>query len=112
MAITIDIDYDGRKYKLGFNRETIKEMERDGFSFTKAEDNEVERLFALYRGAFKQYQPDMTNDEIDEVFSAVVKEQGKENIYSILMEMVQEPLSVLSSPDGEKPKKATWVVNR
>lgn len=112
MAITIDIEYNGRKYKLGFNRKTIKEMERDGFSFSEAEGNEVGRLLALYRGAFKQYQPKMTDEEIDEVFGALVKEQDEESIYAVLMEMVQEPLSVLSSPEGEESKKATWVVNR
>ena len=114
MATTITIKYGKKSYKLGFTREVIDEMERNGFNFADASNRQLGATFALVEGAFKAFQPEMTSDEIFDVWKHLKKNGKDGNIYEYLIEMFQEPLSVLADPsdDSEDEGNAVWKVER
>lgn len=114
MATTVTIKDGDKTYKLGFTREVIDEMESNGFDFLSASARQLGATFALVEGAFKAYQPEMTSDEIFKVWGRLKKNVGDENIYEVLLEMFQEPLSVLAEPseDSGDEGNAVWKVNR
>ena len=113
MATTVTIKYGKKEYTLGFTRETIDEMEKDGFDFSGASKRNIGATFALIEGAFKAYHPEMTSDEIFEVWSHIKKNGNDESLYEVLIEMFMEPLSVLADPgDDSDEGNAVWKVNR
>jgi len=113
MATTVTIKYGKKSYKLGFTREVIDEMERDGFDFTAASARQIGATFALVRGAFKAYHPEMTEDEIFDLWGHVNKNGEDGNLYSVLIDMFSEPLSVLGDPSDDSDEgNAVWKVNK
>jgi len=113
MATTVTIT-DGKKfYKLGFTREVIDEMERNGFDFSAASQRQIGATFALVEGAFKAYHPEMTSDEIFELWGRLKKSGDEGNLYELLIEMFTEPLNVLADPSDDADEgNAVWKVNR
>lgn len=114
MATTITIKDGKKSYTLGFSREVIDEMERDGFNFSEASQRQVGATFALVEGAFKTFQPELSSDEIFEVWGRLKKSGKDGNIYEYLIEMFQEPLRVLADPDddSEESGNVIWKVNK
>lgn len=113
MATTITVMYGKKTYKLGYNRESICEMEREGFDFTKASQRELGSTLTLVEYAFRTYQPDISSDEIFEVWGHLKKGGKDGNIYEILIQMFGEPLNVLADPsDDSNEGNAVWKVNK
>lgn len=100
---------DGDKsYELGFTRESIKELEKNGFSVRDAQDEKVSAILLLVEGAFKTYQPDITDEEIWEVWGKLPQ---KDSLYPAIIELFQEPIKMLDNPD-EKKGNASWKVEK
>lgn len=114
MATTVTIEDGKKKYTLGFTREVIDEMERNGFNFMAASNRQLGATFALVEGAFKAFQPNMTSDEVFEVWGRLKKNGKDGNIYEVLIQMFQEPLTVLAEPseDTGDEGNAVWKVNK
>lgn len=107
--MTITLEYNGKEYKLGFTRASIKQMEQDGFNFMEAQSHPATLAFSLIEGAFHTYNPKMSEEKIYEIFDSL---ERREELVSTLMEMFQEPLAILKSPEGDeaKAKNVPWKV--
>jgi hypothetical protein len=107
MAKTIEIK-DGKKtYKLGFNREIVRRLNRDGFNPGEESGHRIDDMFVLIRAAFEMYNPDATEDEIFELWGRLT---DKEKLYNVLMEMFVEPVNVLGEPDENAEGNLGWKV--
>lgn len=106
MIITIDAN--GKSYKIGFTRDSIKRMERNGFDFSKAESRQITATLDLIEGAFRTYQPKMSSDDIFEVWGMLPK---KDELMQVLLKMFNEPLAMLNDPDEDNQGNASWSTN-
>lgn len=106
MAKTLEIK-DGKKtYKLGFNREIVRRMDREGFDPAESK-HRVDDMFALISAAFEMNHPDATEDEIFALWGRLT---DKEKLYNVLMEMYVEPVNVLGEPDENAEGNLGWKV--
>lgn len=113
MATTVTIKDGKKSYTLGYTREVIDEMERNGFNFAEANKRNIGATFALVEGAFKAYHPEMTSDEIFALWGRLKKDGDEGNLYAVLLEMFSEPLNVLADPSDDADEgNAVWKVNR
>lgn len=106
--MTITIEANGKSYKIGFTRNSIKRMERNGFDFSKAESRQLTATFDLIEGAFRTYQPKMSEDEIFEVWGMLPK---KDELTQLLLKMFNEPLAMLNDPDEDAQGNAMWSMD-
>ncbi len=106
MAKTIEIKNGKKTYKLGFNREIVRRMNREGFSPDNSE-HRIDDMFALISAAFEMNHPDATEDEIFDLWGRLT---DKEKLYNVLMEMYVEPVNVLGEPDENAEGNLSWKV--
>jgi hypothetical protein len=104
----IIITYGEKKYELGFTRASIKELEEKGFSLGDAQDEKMSSIFLLVEGAFRTYQPKISDEEIWEVWEKLPKKE----LYPALIELFQEPLKVLDDPDKKEQGNASWKMEK
>jgi hypothetical protein len=55
MAKTLNFEYKGKEYTLEYTRETIKQMEREGFVAEDVANKPMLTLPKLFAGAFKAH---------------------------------------------------------
>lgn len=107
MAKTIEIKNGKKTYKLGYNREIVRRLNRDGFDLSSGSTHNVDDMFVLISAAFEMYHPDITEDEIYDLWAKLT---NKEQLYSTLMEMFVEPVNVLGEPDENAEGNLSWKV--
>lgn len=98
MAKQIEFEFDGKKYTLEYTRETVKQMERDGFRSSDVIDKPMNSLPRLFAGAFKAHHKYGTKPEtINKIFNSFT---NKDALFEKLAEMYNYPMEeMLDEPD-------------
>lgn len=109
--IKIDLG-DGRKYTLRFTKRSITALEDGGVKLEELEEPSLKVIWAVFDAAFKAEHPDITKDEIDEVFECV---GDRMELFKELIEMIAEQANAMF--DEPKPKKGetknpNWTVSK
>ena len=93
MAKQLNFEYEGKEYTLEFTRESIKQMEREGFVASDVVNKPMNTLPRLFAGAFKAHHKfDTKQKKIDEIFDLFT---GKQALVEKLAEMYMEPMETL-----------------
>ena len=104
MAITFE--YKGTDYTLEFSRDSVKQMERAGFSFSDVADKPYTSLMALFKGAFLCHHARTSQAVIDEIWD---NRGDKEGLFEALADLYNEPIeAMMAEPD--EGKKIGWEV--
>lgn len=104
---TINFSFKGKDYELMFTRTTVKQMERNGFSINKLEDQTALTIETLFAGSFIAKHKSIKRDLVDEIYS---KMPDKEKLLQTLVSMYQETLeSLMDEPD--ESEKLEWTTN-
>ena len=100
MAKQINFEYKGKEYCLEYTRETVRQMEREGFKPENLISKPMLTLPKLFEGAFKAHHNfGLKTKEIEEMF---VKFTNKEALLEKLMDMYNEPMeAMLDEPEDE-----------
>ena len=100
MAKQIKFEYNGKEYCLEYTRESVKQMEREGFKPENLLSKPMLTLPLLFAGAFKAHHRSFVKQkEIEEMFE---KFTNKEALFEKLMDMYNEPItSMLEEPKDE-----------
>lgn len=107
MATTIEFSYKGEDYVLEYSRRAIVRMEKEGFSFTRAEDSPFTLMSALFRYAFyKNHRRTFDNVELVEEMQGLFTD--KEDLYATLSDMVNETVSMLSENPSDTKNAIKW----
>ena len=106
MATKIEFNYDGRDYCLEFTRETVKEMEKQGFVASKILETPMNMLPDLFAGAFKAHHKYLNRKVIDEIFD---KMGNKRALVDKLSLMYSEPISALMEDSVEEGNAIAWT---
>lgn len=104
--MAIVFDHKGTQYTLEFSRDSVKQMERAGFSIAEAADKPITSLDILFKGAFICHHPRVSQSTIDEIWDSL---SDKDGLFDALADLYNEPMeAMLKEPD--EAKKISWKV--
>ena len=106
MAKQINFEYKGKEYCLEYTRETVKQMEREGFVAADIVDKPMSSLPKLFAGAFKAHHKyDTKQKVIEEIFDTLT---NKGALIEKLAEMYAEPMETLMDDCGDEKNATVW----
>ena len=109
MAKQINFEYKGKDYCLEYTRETIRQMEREGFVAADVVDKPMSSLPKLFAGAFKAHHKyDTKQKVIEEIFETI---PNKGAFLEKLTEMYAEPMETLMDDCGDEKNATKWEAN-
>ncbi|MBQ8766534.1 MAG: DUF5055 domain-containing protein [Clostridia bacterium] len=106
MAKQINFEYKGKEYCLEYTRETVKQMEREGFVAGDILSKPMLSLPKLFAGAFKAHHRfDTKQKVIEEIFDTLT---NKGALVEKLAEMYSEPIETLMDDCGDEKNATMW----
>ena len=110
MAKTLNFEYKGKEYTLEYTRETVKQMEREGFVTEDIVKKPMITLPQLFAGAFKAHHKfDAKQKVIDEMFKCFTH---KDELLGKLAEMYHAPFEELMDDENiEEGNAIAWEAN-
>lgn len=106
MAKQIKFEYKGKEYCLEYTRETVKQMEREGFKSSDVIDKPMLSLPRLFAGAFKAHHRFGTKqNDIDAIFDCFT---NKDALFEKLAEMYNEPMETMLDEPTDEGNAIAW----
>lgn len=106
MAKQINFEYEGKEYTLEYTRESVKQMEREGFVANDIVNKPMLTLPKLFAGAFKAHHKyDVKQKEIDAIFDLFT---NKNALVEKLAEMYAEPMETLMDDVNDAGNAIAW----
>ena len=108
MAKQLNFEHGGKEYTLEYTRESVKQMEREGFVASDIVNKPMLTLPKLFAGAFKAHHKyDTKQKQIDEIFELF---KNKQALIEKLAEMYAEPMETLMD-DVDEGHAIAWDAN-
>ena len=110
MGKQLSFEYNKKEYTLEYTRESVKQMEREGFVASDIVEKPMLTLPKLFAGAFKAHHRfDTKQKQIDEIFELF---SNKQALVEKLAEMYAEPMETLMDNDNIDAGNAiAWEAN-
>jgi hypothetical protein len=108
MAKQLEFEYKGKKYTLEFTRETVKEMEREGFVIEYVLQKPMLFLPKFFAGAFKAHHKFEKQKIIDEMFECFTNKWG---LIEKLTDMYNDPIETLMDDEAIEGNAIAWEAN-
>lgn len=109
MAKQLNFEFEGKEYTLEYTRESVKQMEREGFVANDILAKPMNTLPKLFAGAFKAHHRfDIKQKEIDKIFELFTNKQA---LIEKLAEMYAEPMEALMDNDSVEGNAIAWEAN-
>jgi hypothetical protein len=109
MSKQLNFEHNGKEYCLEYTRESVKAMEREGFSISDVLEKPMLNLPKLFAGAFKAHHKwGVKPIEIDEIFK---KFKNKEALFEKLVEMYNEPMEAMLDEPENEGNAIAWEAN-
>ena len=106
---TVKIEYKGKNYELGFTRNTVVSLERNGFEVSKISAMPMTMVPMFWQGAFAAYNKGVKRALMDEIYEHLEDKQG---LLSALIELYAETLSTLTDEPEESQGNVKWEIVR
>ena len=110
MGKQIIFEHNNKEYTLEYTRESVKQMEREGFVAEDIFKKPMLTLPKLFAGAFKAHHRfDTKQKQIDEIFELF---KNKQALVEKLAEMYAEPIETLMDNEGvDEGNAIAWEPN-
>jgi hypothetical protein len=110
MAKQLKFEHNSKEYTLEFTRESVKQMEREGFVANDILTKPMNTLPKLFAGAFKaHHRYDVKQKQIDEIFDLFT---NKNALVEKLAEMYHEPFETLMDNENvDEGNAIAWEAN-
>lgn len=110
MGKQLNFEFKGKEYNLEYTRESVKQMEREGFVAKDIMEKPMLTLPKLFAGAFKAHHRfDTKQKQIDEIFELFTNKQA---LVEKLAEMYAEPMETLMDNDNiDEGNAIAWEAN-
>lgn len=109
MTKQLNFEYKGKEFILEYTRESVKQMEREGFSVRDIASKPMLSLPKLFAGAFKAHHRfDVKQKQIDEMFELF---KNKEALLEKLAEMYSAPMDEMFDDPVDEGNAIAWDVN-
>lgn len=103
----IVLNYEKKEYVLEYNRQSVKQMEGQGFVLDELATKPMTMIPMLFSGAFIKNCRGTKRSTIDEIYDGI---GDKTALMEALMEMYAETLSTLTEDNSEG--NVTWTLNK
>ena len=114
MSTKIAVTYNEKEYVLEFSRQSVRQMEAQGFVASQVEDKPMTMIPLLVRGAFYKNHRGLAADKIDEIYDNLTNKMGEgeeAGFVVALMKMYAETLNTLmEDKQGKSGNSASWTV--
>ena len=108
MAI-LKVEYKGKNYDLGFTRNSVVMMERNGFDVGKISHMPMTMIPMLWQGAFVAYNKGVKRSLMDEIYDHL---PNRQELLGALTELYAETLNTLTDDPEESQGNAKWEIVR
>ncbi len=105
----LKIAYNGKQYELGFTRNTVVALERNGFNISEISSKPMTMLPMFWEGAFMAYNKGIKRSLMDEIYQNIRDKQG---LIGALTELYAETLNTLTDEPQDEKGNATWEIVR
>lgn len=110
----VEIEFEGETYTLRYDNATVLNMESKGVTAQKISDEASSMTLTgmewlidnLIAPAFKLEQPDMTSEQIHEIWDGL---EGKDELLSALVELYMQPIVAITTNPTETRAKFRLV---
>ena len=114
MATQITISFNDRNYTLEYTRNSVKQMEQQGFVLDQISDKPMTMVPLLVRGAFLKHHRNIKPSEVDNIYEHLNDKVGSEEesgFIQVLLEMYAETVTTLTDNNSvDEGNVATWKV--
>ncbi len=109
MKKQLNFEYKGKDYCLEYTRESVKQMEREGFVISDVLEKPMLNLPKLFAGAFKAHHRFGTKaNDIEEMFDNF---KNKDALLEKLVEMYNEPMEAMLGDPEDEGNAIAWEAN-
>lgn len=106
MAKQIIFEYQGKDYCLEYTRETVRQMEREGFRSSDVIDKPMLSLPKLFAGAFKAHHKyGLKEKAVEEMFNLFT---NKDALFEKLAEMYNSPMEAMLDEPEDSGNAIVW----
>lgn len=108
MAKELTFTYEDKDYTLGFSKNTIRQMESNGFVANEINNKPATVLPDLFAGAFLLHHRFVKPEVIEAIYN---KLPAKDKLVKALGEMYSEPIEALMAEPENPKENVSWTVN-
>ena len=101
----IALTYEDKEYVLEFSRQTVRQMEGQGFAIEEVTSKPMTMIPLLFTGAFLKNCKGVKRRTIDDIYDNISDKTG---LIEALMEMYAETLSTLT--DEKEEGNVSWAI--
>lgn len=115
MSTKITIEYQKKEYVLEYSRNTVKQMEQQGFVLDKIAEQPMTMVPMLVYGAFVKNNKGIKRALVDEIYEHVADKigDGDNGFIHALLEMYAETVNTLTDNEEiDEGNRAVWKVTK
>lgn len=115
MATKITVNYNKQDYILEYSRNSVKQMEQQGFVLEKISEQPMTMVPLLVYGAFIKNNKGIKRSLVDEIYEHIADKigDGENGFIHALLEMYAETVNTLTDNDSvEEGNRAVWKVTK
>lgn len=106
---TITFEYEGKQYRLGFTRESVKNLEQAGFRINDIDEMPATMIPLFFYGAFAVYHSGVKRKLVDEIWENI---PNKIEMLEALAELYADTMNPLLKGEVDEAKKIKWEVSQ
>lgn len=116
MSTKINISYQDKDYTLEYSRQSVRQLEAQGFVLDQVSDKPMTMIPLLVYGAFFKNHRGLDRKKIDEIYDNLINKMGEgeeTGFIQALLEMYGETLTTLTADNnkgGKEGNAASWTV--
>ena len=115
MSTKISISYDNADYTLEYTRNSVKQMEAQGFVLDKIAEQPMTMIPMLVYGAFAKHHKGIKRSLVDEIYEHITDKigDGDNGFIHALLEMYAETVNSLTNNEAaDEGNRAVWTVTK
>ena len=115
MSTTINVTYKKQAYNLEYSRNSVKQMEQQGFVLDQIGEKPMNMIPLLVYGAFMKNHKGIKRSLVDEIYEHITDKvgDGETGFIQALLEMYAETVSTLTeNASVDEGNVATWKVKK
>ncbi|MBQ9708083.1 MAG: DUF5055 domain-containing protein [Firmicutes bacterium] len=109
MSKKMNLEYEGSKFTLEMNRDSVRNLEANGFRLSMIEEQPMTMIPMLVYGAFSMHHPRVKKSLVDEIYHSIT---DKGDFVAALMDMYGDTLETLTAaPEEGTAKNVSWKMS-
>ena len=113
MSTKITVTYNKKHYDLEYSRNSVKQMEQQGFVLDKISEQPMTMVPLLVYGAFMKHHKGIKRSLVDEIYEHIADKvgDGDNGFIQALLEMYADTVNTLTDNSSvDEGNAATWKV--